>query len=424
MTKKEKLLSFLHRIADAKFDKDNLYNWKKIARPNQLPPDGDWMIWLILAGRGFGKTRMGAETVKMWVESNAYKRIALISTSVQEARSIMVEGESGLLNLFPSYKKVKYFSSKNYLQFHNGAKAFLYGGDFYEKLRGPQFDAVWIDEFAKFKHYQETWDQILFSLRLGQDPKIIITTTPKPIPLLRNLMHSPQVVITKGSTFENTANLSKRYIEQMKEQYEGTRLGLQELHAELLTSEEGALWTSELIQYKPFNPSTPFQRIIIAIDPATTNHAHSDETGIIVAGIDEFRNGYVLEDLSGKFSPHDWGKRVIQAYWHYKADRVVAEVNKGGDLVEKILKSLDPSVSYRPVRATRGKITRAEPIAALYEQKKIFHTKAFPLLEQQLCHYTSSTKKSPDRLDALVWAFTDLFLQSERKAELKIWREG
>lgn len=402
------------------------YSWLQTARPSQLPPPGEWRIWLILAGRGFGKTRTGAETVRYWIQSGRYKRIALLSKTIGEARAVMVEGASGLLEIHPPQGRPKYEHTRQQLVWPNGTLATLYGADHFEKLRGPQFDAVWIDELAKFHYADEAWNQLMLALRLGCDPRCIVTTTPRPIPLIEKLLIRDDVVVTKGTTFENKDNLAPAFLDQIVKQFEGTRLGAQELYAQLLTEQQGALWRRELISYQepPYDGagSPKFLRIVIAIDPATTHHAESDETGIVIAALSEDKCAYILDDLSGRLSPGDWGQRVCEAYWRLKADRVVAEVNKGGDLVERILRSLDPTIPYKAVRATRGKYTRAEPIAALYEQRRIFHIHPFNLLETQLCTYIPGiSTKSPDRLDALVWALTDLLLESETNPTLKLW---
>ncbi|MBI1954223.1 MAG: DNA-packaging protein [Proteobacteria bacterium] len=402
------------------------YNWLKKARLSQIPPEGEWTIWLILAGRGFGKTRTGAETIRLWVQKGVSKRIALIGKSLSDVMSVMVEGESGLLNIYPPFQRPKLFSSKRQLMWPNGAIAHFYGADHFEQLRGPQFDTAWMDEVCKFRYPQETLDQLLLGLRLGNNPKCIITTTPKPLPFLDKLLKDPKVVVTKGTTYENKANLAKGFLEKITHHFEGTRLGAQELYGQILSEKQGALWRRDLIFYKepPLSDDETYElkRIVIAIDPATTHHEGSDETGIIVAGLSEEEEAYILEDLSGRFSPVEWGRRVVNAYFKYKADRVIAEVNKGGDLVERVVRSFDSSLSFKAVRATRGKATRAEPIAALYEQKKVFHTKPLPLLESQLCDYIPGiTSKSPDRLDALVWALTELLLESEKTPTLKVW---
>ncbi len=406
------------------------YDWFAKARATQLPPqesyEKPWRVWLILAGRGFGKTRMGAETIRLWVKEKKARRIALIAKSIQEARLVMVEGVSGLLSVHPPYERPLFQASKRQLLWPCGAIATLYGAEQYEQLRGPQFDAAWLDEFAKFRHQKAVWEQVLFSLRLGKNPRCIITTTPRPSRVLEALLKDPTVIATRGTTFENKENLAASFLEDIIRQFGKTQFGSQELYGELLKEQEGALWKRSLFQYqKPPEDSQGhllLERIIIAIDPAMTHTENSDETGIVVAGIDETRQAFVLEDLSGRFSPADWGRRVVEAYWHYRADRIVAEVNRGGDLVERIVRSLDPTVSYKAVRATRGKITRAEPVAALYEQGKVFHRHYFELLERQLCEYVPAlVSYSPDRLDALVWALTELLLEGENRP-LKIWR--
>lgn len=402
------------------------YNWPYNARPNQRVPQGEWRTWIILAGRGFGKTRTGAETIREWVMSGRYKRIALIASSISEGRRVMVEGESGLLAVHPQKDRPLFEVSKRQVTWKNGAVATLFGANSYEQLRGPQFDCAWIDEFAKFRYPQEIWTQLNLGLRLGEDPKCILTTTPRPLPFLQQLLKDPAVMTTRGTTFDNEANLAPAFIQQILKQFQGTSLGAQELYAEILSQQQGALWSRAMIHYKEPERCEKgllaLERIIIAVDPATTHHEGSDETGIIVAGIDAQKNAYVLEDLSGRHSPHDWGQRIVECYWRYRADRVVAEVNKGGDLVEGVLRSIDPNISYKAVRATRGKATRAEPIASLYEQNRIFHAYPFRELEEQICGYVPGvTSKSPDRLDALVWAMTDLLLESESNPLLKIW---
>jgi predicted phage terminase large subunit-like protein len=413
-----RLLEFFQKTVH---ESQAIYNWQHHARPSQLPPAGNWNTWLILAGRGFGKTRAGAETIRNWVNTQESKRIALIGQSLQEVRSVMVEGKSGLLAVSPPHERPTFEPSKNQLRWPCGALATLYGADYYEKLRGPEFDTAWVDELAKFRYAQEFWEQLRLSLRLAP-ARCIVTTTPRPIPLLTHIINDSGTVLTKGNTFENSANLSHTFLEQIKAQFDNTRLGQQELYAELLSEQQGALWSRTNILYE--HPKDEFKRVVIAIDPATTHHAQSDETGIVVAALGHNNCVYVLDDISGRFSPNSWGEKVAKAYGKYGADRVVAEVNKGGDLVEGVLKTVAPHISYRPVRATRGKYTRAEPVAALYEQKKVFHIKPLVELEAQMCTYVPGiTTKSPDRMDALVWAITSLMLESESQPVLKLWNE-
>ncbi len=402
------------------------YEWANIARHEQLEPPGDWRIWLILAGRGFGKTRTGAETIRSWVNQNRYRRIALIGDTIDEARKIMVEGESGLLSISPLKEKIIFEPSKGLVSWPKGAKAFLFSAHNYEKLRGPQFDAAWIDELAKFRFAEQTWDQLMFGLRLGKKPRVIITTTPKPIDLIKKLLKREDVVVTRGSTYDNAENLSPAFLENMRQRYERTRLGQQELLAQVLDTQEGALWTPEMIQYAPIELAqetllNSMNRILIAIDPAVSHGERSDETGIIVVGKDHQGKGYIIEDLSMKSTPSVWAEKVVQAFKEFQADTVVAEVNNGGDLVERVLRAVNPSLSYRSVRATRGKAIRAEPITALYDQKRIIHFKRFKKLEEQLFNYIPGiSKESPDRMDALVWGLTALFLE-DNKTSPKVW---
>ncbi len=426
MKNTDHLRHLLQQELNQRRDLTKRYDWLANARPNQRPPDGSWKTWMILAGRGFGKTRTGSETLRHWVQAGQVKRIALVGGSLHEVRSVMVEGESGLLNVHPSKERPLYVPSQRLIKWPSGAVAQFFGAEAYEQLRGPQFDCAWVDELAKFRHAEDVWQQLQLCLRLGHSPKCIVTTTPRPTQLMKDLLNSPDVMITRGSTFDNAANLAPGYLEQIRKQFLNTRLGAQELYAEMLTETAGALWQRSMIQYHPptyADDGRPeLERIVIAIDPATTTHDHSDETGIIVAGIDASKQAYVLEDLSGKLSPHDWGRRVIDSYYRLKADRVVVEVNKGGDLVENVLKAIDPSIPLKSVRATRGKYTRAEPIAALYEQNRVFHATPLSILEQQICDYIPGiTTKSPDRMDALVWALTELMLDSEKHPKLKIW---
>src|SRR3990167_8217084 len=273
------------------------YQWAKVARPNQLPPEGDWKIWLILAGRGFGKTRTGAETIRLWVQEKRCFRIGLIAENEGECRRIMIEGPSGLLNVYPPNERPLYEPTKRTLSWQNGAIATCYSADSYEQLRGPQFDAAWIDELAKFHYDEQLWNQLMFGLRLGSNPRIIITTTPRPTTLLKKLLKSPEVVVTRGTTFENAQNLAPPFLTYIKETYENTQLGRQELYAELLEETEGALWTPQLIERarKAYAPEN-LKRLVIAVDPAVSHHKASDETGIIAAGITENGIGVILED--------------------------------------------------------------------------------------------------------------------------------
>lgn len=390
-------------------------DWQASARPEQLPPLGDWWtVWLYLAGRGAGKTRSGAEAVREWVESGNCGRVALIAPTQADARDVMVEGESGLLAIAPNSNRPIYEPSKRRLTWPNGAMATMFSAEEADRLRGPQHDGLWADELAAWKGAQSVWDMAMFGLRLGKHPRAIVTTTPKPVQLLKALLkrEGQDVVISRGSTFDNRANLAPSFFSQIVKRYEGTRLGRQELNAELLDDVQGALWTRDLIEAARVPAGAPidFKRIVVAIDPAITVSEESDETGIVVAGLGWDDRGYVLEDLSGKYSPTDWATKAIAAYRRWRADRIVAEVNQGGQMVESTLRVVDPNAPVRTVHAKRGKLIRAEPVSALYEQRRVHHVGAFDELEDQLCSFAPGVSDSPDRLDALVYAISDLMV--------------
>ena len=395
-----------------------LYDWSVWARPAQLPPPGDWRIWLLLAGRGFGKTRTGAELIRARVAASTARRLALVAPTAGDARNVMVEGESGILAISPPWDRPHYEPSKRRLTWPNGAIATLYSADEPERLRGPQHDATWCDELGSWRH-PEAWDMLMFGLRLGTDPRVVVTTTPRPTKLIRALIADPKAVVTHGTTYENRANLAPAFLDQIIRKYEGTRLGRQELDAELLDDVAGALWTRGIIEAVRSSTAPSLVRVVVAIDPAATSTADADETGIIVAGKDERGQGWVLADSSGRYQPTEWAKTAIAAYRAHHADRVVAEVNHGGEMVEATLRVIDPNVSFAALRASRGKVTRAEPVAALYEQGRVHHVGAFPQLEDQMCGFAPAGRNevdlrsggSPDRVDALVRALTDLMLE-------------
>jgi len=400
--------------------KNEKFPWEKVARPNQLAPPGIWNIWMILAGRGFGKTRAAAETIKKWATSGLHKRIALISNTIQEARQVMVEGESGLLSISEEDEKLKFYPSRRLLKWPNGAVATLYGAENYDQLRGPQFDAAWIDEFAKFQHPKETFEQLSFSLRLGENPKTILTTTPRPIQFIKDLMKRDDVITIRGTSLENLQNLSPTFIKQL-EYLKGTRLEAQEIYAEIVDENQNTLWSWEDIEKCYKNPPHFLENIIIGVDPAMTSNKDSDETGIIVAGMDGFGKAYVLEDLSISASPEIWSKRVADTYQKYHARLVVIERNAGGELLENLLKSINCDMKIKSVYAYTSKISRAEPIAILYQKKMIFHARQFHKLEMQMVTYEPKSK-SPDRLDALVWAMAELFNLSQNSKIPSVWQ--
>jgi phage terminase large subunit-like protein len=407
---RERLQPLVHRYKAQRF-------WRP--RPAQRPPKGDWRVWLLLAGRGFGKTRAGAEFVRHEIAEGRARRVALIGPTALDVRNVMVEGSSGLLNIGPRRKRPVYEPSKHRLTWRNGAVAETFSADEPDRLRGPQHDLAWCDELAAWR-YPAAWDMLLLGLRLGRDPRVVVTTTPRPIRLVRALLADPKVAVTRGRTIENRANLAPAFLEQIVRRYEGTRLGRQELDAELLDDVPGALWTHALIDAVRLAAApADLVRIVVAIDPAVSSGEAADETGIVIAGRDAEGHGYVLADASGRLAPLEWAQAAAAAYRAQHADRIVAEVNNGGDLVEATLRVVDPAIAFRAVRASRGKAARAEPVAALYEQGRIHHVGAFPALEDQMCAFAPGAHGdfdrarqgwSPDRVDALVWALTDLFI--------------
>ncbi len=416
--------------------------WPFWAHPgHQLAPEGDWRVWVILGGRGAGKTRAGAEWVRAQVEGpgpsdpGRCRRVCLLGETIEQVRGVMVEGESGILACSPPDRVPEFRPSLNRLIWPNGAEAALVSAANPEALRGPQFDCAWSDELAKWRRGREAWDMLQFGLRLadaeGADPRQIVTTTPRDCGLLKELLADPLTVSTHAGTEANRANLAPGFLAQLDRRYGGTALGRQEIEGLLVTEAEGALWTRRMIERARVADAPALDRVVVAVDPPVTAHSGSDECGIVVAGLVMGRTPdaeeiYVLADRSaqGK-SPHDWARGVAAAYREFDADRVVAEVNQGGDLVEEMLRQVAPAVSYRAVRATRGKRLRAEPVAALYERGLVRHVGAFPKLEDQMCRFTGGPRgtdgiKSPDRLDALVWALTDLAIDRQEPRPARI----
>jgi len=386
--------------------------WPFWARPEQLPPTAPWRTWLVMAGRGYGKTRTGAEWTR--ASASAFRYVNIIGATADDARDIMVEGESGLLAICPDHERPTYLPSKRRLDWPNGATTLIFTADEPERLRGKQHERLWADEVAAWR-YAEAWTQAMLGLRLGRDPRVVATTTPRPTPLIRDLLADPSTAVTRGSTYDNAANLAPAFLQTIIRRYEGTRLGRQELLAELLTDVDGALWTHTMLDARRVTAAPELARVVVAIDPAVTSGEDADETGIIVAGKGVDGDGYILADLTCRLSPDGWARRAVNAYEAHTADRIVAEVNNGGDLVETVLRTVAPRVSYKKVHASRGKRTRAEPIAALYEQGRVHHVGALSQLEDQMTafvpdHYDGS----PDRVDALVWALTDLMLTTKK----------
>ncbi len=395
------------------------------AMEHQLPPPGDWRSWVIMGGRGAGKTRAGAEWVRAQVEGNMpldpgrCSRVALIGETQDQVREVMIFGDSGILACCPPDRKPVWEAGRKRLVWPNGATAQVFSAHEPEGLRGPQFDAAWVDELAKWKKGQETWDMLQFALRLGDDPRSCVTTTPRNVAVLKGILGNPSTVMTHAPTSANRANLARSFLEEVVARYHDTRLGRQELEGQLLEDAEGALWNMRALEACRVAEEPVTSRIVVAVDPPVTGGKASDDCGIVVVGavMDGPPNQWraiVLEDASvSASSPNAWATAAVAAAHRWGADRMVAEVNQGGDLVEAVVRQVDPLIAYKSVHATRGKVARAEPVAALYEQGRVSHLPGLGALEEQMCQMTTAGfdgAGSPDRVDALVWALHDLIL--------------
>jgi phage terminase large subunit-like protein len=402
------------------------YHWAAWGRPDQqLPTHRDWTYWLIKAGRGWGKTRTGAESVREWIKQG-HNYVNLIGATADDARDIMVQGESGILAICPRSERPEYKPSQRKLIWPNGAESLIFTADEPERLRGKQHKKGWCDELAAWR-YSESWDQFKFGLRLGDNPQAIITTTPRPTKLIREIMDDPATIVTNGSTYDNRANLAPSFFTAVLRKYEGTRLGRQEIAGDVLDDNPGALFKRTDIDKARVLRAPELQRIVVAIDPAATSSDSADDTGMIPAGIamiDGVMHGYILGDLTCHETPMGWAKKSVSAYTELKADRIIGEANNGGDMIEAVIRSVDPNVSYRKVTATRGKDIRAEPVAALYEQGRIHHIGDLGKLEDEMCEWDPLDKsaKSPNRMDAMVWAITELMLADQNGAYLEFMR--
>lgn len=409
-------------IAPTKEDQERLeFLWQFWARPKQIAPAGDWFTWLILSGRGFGKTRTGAEWVIDRARNGPYFPIALVGQTKADVRDVMVEaGESSILKIAPPWFKPEYEPSKRRVTFPNGVFATIYSGDEPDQLRGPQHGSAWIDELAKFKYPGDTWDNLVMGLRLGDKPQAVVTTTPRPIPIIKSLVADTSTHVTTGSTYENIGNLAPTFIKEVVKRYEGTRLGQQELYGAILGDTPGALWTRDTLEATRVKKAPDLVRVVVAVDPGATSGESANNTGIIAAGKDEAGHGYILADATCKEKPAKWGEKVVRLFDSLNADTVVAETNNGGEMVEHVVKTAaadlhrngersSPHIPFRAVHASRGKYTRAEPISALYEQKRVHHVGMFTELEDELTGWVPG-ETSPDRLDAAVWGLTHLML--------------
>ncbi|MFZ1992127.1 MAG: terminase family protein [Alphaproteobacteria bacterium] len=400
-----------------------LSSWYLEAHDSQLPPDPrerDWTTWVFMGGRGSGKTRAGAEWIRALVEEASEPlRIALVAESYAEARMTMVEGVSGLMNIGPAETRPKFLSSLRELRWANGSIAQIFSSEDPDGMRGPQYHAAWSDEAAKWRHGEDTWAMLQMGLRLGDRPRQVVTTTPKPVKHLRDILSDPGTALTHATSYDNRANLAPAFFAHIVKRYEGTALGRQELDGDLIEEIEGALFKRSLMEAARVRTSPELERIIVAVDPPVTAGDDADECGIIVAGAAR-GEAFVLADRSVQgLSPLAWASRVVETACEFEADRIVVEVNQGGDLVETLLREIDPALPVRKVRAMRGKAVRAEPIAALYERGLVHHVGGFAALEDQLANFTSGGAGRDDRLDALVWAISDLLLRRDAEPQVR-----
>jgi phage terminase large subunit-like protein len=411
-----------------------MHDWLVWARDDQLPPPSlqtgmPWHTWLVLGGRGAGKTRTGAE----WVRAMALgqtpiadfraRRIALVGLTLGQVRSVMVEGVSGLLSVHRTSEQPAFEVATNTLTWPNGTIAQMFAADDPDSLRGPQFDAAWCDELAKWRRAERAWDNLQLALRLGPSPQAVVTTTPRPLPMLKRLIADAATVVSRSKTADNAANLAPQFVSDMKRRYGATALGRQELDGEIVEERFGGLWRREWIDAHRLRGKPDLQRIVVAVDPPVTATGSSDACGIVVAGRGADGRAYVLADrtIRGR-EPIVWARAAVAAYRDFAADRIVAEVNQGGNLVATVLRQVDDTVPIRPVFATRGKWIRAEPVAALYAEGRVAHVGEWPELEAQLTAFGAdglAGGKSPDRLDALVWAITELMLTSSREPTIR-----
>jgi phage terminase large subunit-like protein len=417
-----------HRVVAKLNDAEALqlkYTWEAWARDKQLEPQGKWTTWMCMAGRGWGKTRVGVEWLRKHAESNKVGRMALIGRTAADVRDVLVEGESGLLAISPPWFRPKYEPSKRRITWPNGCMATTFSADEPDMLRGPQHEKVLMDELAAWQ-YEDSFDQALFGLRLGENPQACVTTTPRPTKLMKRLIADPTTHVTTGTTYENQDNLAPTFFKQVVGRYAETRLGLQELFAQLLDDNPNALWKRDtMLEAYRVTQFPPLKRVVVGVDPSVHDGSEESlvdenlaEAGIVVAGVGTDGHGYVLADNSLSGSPLAWATEAVAAYHRNKADRIVAEINNGGALVEVNIRTVDTEkrVAYKHVHAARGKHTRAEPVASLYEQGRVHHVGLFGQLEDQLTSWVPG-EKSPDRLDALVWCLTELMLGEKNAAD-------
>lgn len=409
--------------------------WPLRCRPEQRPPplashSGDaWTTWLMLGGRGAGKTRTGAEWVRGIALGEpdfaepAMRRIALIGETFADARNVMVEGPAGILAVHARDERPTWSPSLRKLEWSNGAVAQVFSAEDPDSLRGPQFEAAWADELAKWRHVEETWDMLQFGMRLGASPRQMVTTTPRPISLLKRFLDDPKVAVSRARTADNAANLAPVFLDAVVGRYAGTRLGRQELDGDIIEDRPDALWTRDLIEAHRAALAPPLARIVVAVDPPASSSKRADACGIVAAGIDDGGRAYVLEDATASgLKPPEWAAKAVALYRRLQADALIVETNQGGEMVSGVIREVDPSVPVVSVRATRGKYLRAEPVSVLYAQGRVHHVGALPELEDELCDFGPgglTSGRSPDRMDALVWALTDLMLRDRKEPRVR-----
>ncbi|MBB3018613.1 phage terminase large subunit-like protein [Microvirga lupini] len=412
-----------------------LRHWPVRCRPEQRMPGlarvhDPWIIWLILGGRGAGKTRTGAEWVRGIALGDpdfgegASRRIALVGETFSDARNVMVEGPAGILAVHARHERPTWSPSLRKLEWPNGAVAQVFSAEDPDSLRGPQFEAAWADELAKWRHVEETWDMLQFGLRLGAHPRQMVTTTPRPIPILKRFLADPSVAVSRVRTCENAENLAPAFLDTVVRRYAGTRLGRQELDGDIIEDRPDALWTRDVIELNRIDAAPSLMRIVVAVDPPASSGKRADACGIVAAGVDEGGTAYVLEDATASgLKPPEWAAKAVALYRRLQADALVVETNQGGEMVDNVIREVDPSVPVVSVRATRGKYLRAEPISVLYAQNRVRHVGALPELEDELCDFGPgglTSGRSPDRMDALVWALTELMLRERREPRVRV----
>ena len=417
-------------VLDHKASSELFHDWEFWARPDQSPPPGDWIYWLILAGRGAGKTRAGAEAVRQWIRSFAI--VNLIGATHDDVRDIMVLGESGLLGICPPGERPHYARASARLSWPNGAVSQLFSAEEPDRLRGKQHMKLWLDEVAAWRD-PDAFDQALLGLRLGDKPQAVITTTPRPTKLIKQLVEDKSAIVTRGSTFDNAHHLAAAFVERITARYAGRTIGRQELFAEIVEEAPGALWTRALIERQRLAPgatTAEYAEIVIGVDPPAKSGANADECGIMVVGKTTRGAIHVLADLSSQGdTPGQWAARVGAAFRRFKANRIVVEINNGGEMVVEVLRQSDPNLPVRAVTATRGKFLRAEPVATAYERGIVHHVGDFAKLEDQLCTLTPDFDArvsgfSPDRADALVWAIADLIAPDHAQPLLDFYKQS